>query len=88
MIEPLDGIVLVKIQNEDFKTSDSGIILKRNNGAVSDRNTTGIIETVSKNSHLKPGYKVYFNKTSGIDYSENDQDYLFLKESSLLGYSI
>jgi chaperonin 10 Kd subunit len=88
MIEPLDGIVLVKIQNEDFKTSDSGIILKRNNGAVSDRNITGIIEAVSKNSSLKPGYTVYFDKTSGIDYSENDQDYLFLKESSLLGYSI
>ena len=87
MIEPMKGIVLVKIKNEDFKTSDSGIILKRNNGAVSDRNTTGIIEAVSKDSSLKPGYTVYFDKTSGIDYIENGQNYLFLKESSLFGYS-
>lgn len=86
-IKPLPGIVLVKIKVDNFIKTESGIILKKNNGAVNDRNTSGDVVEVSEESILKINDTVYFDKVSGIDYESNGENYLFLKESSIIGYT-
>lgn len=86
MIKPLNNIVIVSVNIEPELKSDSGIILKVKKEVVHDRPTNGIVKAVHKDSKLKVGDIVYFDKTSGIDFEDEGEPVLFLKEQSILGF--
>lgn len=86
-MKPISSNVLIKIQIPDYKTTDSGIILGTVKSAVGDRETTGIVEAVGPEvKTLKPGYKVFFDVISGIDYEEQGNNYVIIRERDILGY--
>lgn len=86
-MKPINSNVLIKIQIPDYKTTDSGIILGAVKSVVNDRETTGIVEAVGPEVKiLKPGYKVFFDVISGIDYEEQGNHYVIVRERDILGY--
>lgn len=86
-MKPINSNVLIKIQIPDYKTTDSGIILGAIKSVVNDRETTGIVEAVGPEvKTLKPGYKVFFDVVSGIDYEEQGNHYVIIRERDILGY--
>ena len=88
-LQLLRNLVLVEVTSEDFKKSESGIILGKVTNAVNDRKTQGIVVNTGPDSKIKLQSTVYFEKTSGIDYEECDNEithkYIILREESILG---
>ena len=86
-MKPINSNVLIKVQIPDYKTTDSGIILGAIKSVVNDRETTGIVEAVGPEvKTLKPSYKVFFDVVSGIDYEEQGNHYVIIRERDILGY--
>jgi len=83
-IEPLGARVLVKILEQEAKTS-SGILLPE---SAKEKPQEGIIEAVCNEEDMTTGLavgdKVLFAKYSGTEIKQGDDTYLILNEDDVL----
>jgi len=83
-IEPLGARVLVKILEQEAKTS-SGILLPE---SAKEKPEEGIIEAVGNEEDMTTGLavgdKVLFAKYSGTEIKQGDDTYLILNEDDVL----
>ncbi len=83
-IEPLGARVLVKILEQEAKTS-SGILLPE---SAKEKPQEGIIEAVGNEEDMTTGLavgdKVLFAKYSGTEIKQGDDTYLILNEDDVL----
>ena len=83
-VYPLEDKILVKIIEEEQKTTASGIVLP--DTMEKEKPTLGKVEEVGDSDMIKVkvGDNIMFNKFSGTEFKIDGEDYLLLPAADIL----
>ena len=80
MLQPLRDLVLVKREEKENTTSDSGIIIS----TEKEKLPAGTVKAAGPESTLNEGDSILFSKFAGTEITEDGEAYLLMKEEDVL----